>query len=746
MDVRSLEYGEHATRILRDTPDVRTAVTGATLHFDTNRAHAFAEIDAEVWRRWAEGVKHHTITHLDTLLEEAATKLESNGITVHWAGTADEARAAVRSIVERTGSRRAVKGKSMLSEELGINEMLGTLGVEVFETDLGEYILQLLDEPPSHILGPAIHRSLDDIRRLFHERFDTALDASPETIAAAARRVLRDAFISADVGITGANFVVAETGTIALIENEGNIRLSTSVPRVHIAIAGIEKLLPRWTDLAPFLQLTARAATGQRIGTFVSLIQGPRGFAGTGAAPADSTSGARRAEHDGPDEVHLIFVDNGRTRVLADEVIAPILRCVRCSACLNVCPVYRQTGGHAYGWVYSGPLGAVLNPGLLGLGNTHPLPFASTLCGACADVCPVRIPIPEMLLEWRRRTVEQGLRPASEQRMMSGFATLATRPATFRAAGRLVRALPARIRRALPVLRDWAGPRAAPQPSRRSFLELWKREGRTSAAPADATRNAKPGSPPHPPGRHGDRNEESARNEDRMNEPTRRAFAGGRRGRAAARQTAMPGIAANDVLDRVRSALAERTRTAHPGPLAARDEAAAGLLRPAGEDHDEAVIERFRERATATGANVVAFATLTEAAAWLAVFTREFETAVVGALVSPRLSPLDYGARREPPATARLGVSSAIAAAAETGTVVLDSRDGREAQMLPRSHLVWVQRGAIHPTLAEALDAVRADLPAALGLHSGPSRSADIGRVIVTGVHGPGHVVFAIIP
>ncbi|MGD8278653.1 MAG: lactate utilization protein B [Gemmatimonadota bacterium] len=454
MEPHASEYRERAARILRETPGVRTAVTGAALHFDAGRARAYGALDADAWRGWAERVKTNALTNLDTYLEQAERSLRGNGVEVHWADTVADAHAVLTGIVRSTGARRVVKGKSMLSEELGVNALLESLGVEVFETDLGEYILQLLHESPSHILGPAIHRSLEDIRALFSQRFGTPADASPEALAGAARAVLREAFLTADIGITGANFVVAETGTVALIENEGNIRLTTSAPRVHVALVGIEKVLPRWEDLAGFLQLTSRAATGQPIGCFATLVQGPA-----------------RGEPDGPEEVHIVFVDNGRTRVLADPDGWEVLRCVRCGACLNACPVYRQTGGHAYGWVYSGPLGAVLNPGLLGLEEAKSLPFASTLCGACADVCPVRIPIPSLLLEWRRRAVADGLAPAGEKPAMRLYAALAKRPALFRFAGRLLRRVPRRLLGRLPVLSRWAAVREPPVPSARSFLE-----------------------------------------------------------------------------------------------------------------------------------------------------------------------------------------------------------------------------------------------------------------------------------
>ncbi len=459
MRIRSNEYRKRSREIIRGDPAVREAVTGATLAFDRNRKQAYEEVDADAWRRWAEGVKNHVLTHLDDYLAEAEAKLEANGARVHWAADAQEAREIVTTLAEKASVKSIVKGKSMLTEEIGLNSALESVGIRVCETDLGEYILQLLDEPPSHILGPAIHKSLGEVRRLFADRLGTSSEDSPNALAHAARRELRDAFVDADMGISGANFVVAETGTVVLIENEGNIRLATSLPRVHVALAGIEKLLPRMSDVAGFLQLTARAGTGQPTGCFVSLIQGPA------AQPGD----------DGPEEVHVVFVDNGRTAVLEHEHAWEALRCVRCGACLNVCPVYRQTGGHAYGWVYSGPIGSVLDPGLLGLREAMPLPFASTLCGACTDACPVRIPIPELLLRWRQEAQEQGLAPKAEGLALAALAGVASRPALYRLAGSVASRLGATgAGRALPVLREWSGDRAAPQPSRPTFRRLWR--------------------------------------------------------------------------------------------------------------------------------------------------------------------------------------------------------------------------------------------------------------------------------
>ncbi len=452
-------YREEAAKTIRDKPEVRTSITAATRTFDAHRVHAWGQIDADRWRDWARDVKSHVLGHLDEYLEQAEEQLTANGAHVHWAETAEDALAILGDIVREHGVESAVKAKSMLSEELGVNAHLESLGVHVRETDLGEYIIQLLGQPPSHIVGPAIHLSVNDCQRLFHERLGTPLDAEPDELAGAARDALRAEFLAADLGISGGNFLAADTGTVALIENEGNIRLSTSLPRVHVACVGIEKLVPKLEDVSGFLQLTARAATGQPIGNFVSLIQGPR----------------KNDEVDGPEEVHVVLVDNGRTKLLADDAAWEALRCVRCGACLNICPVYRQTGGHAYGWTYSGPIGAIIAPAMLGLEEAMPLPYASSLCGACTDVCPVRIPIPELLVHWREKAVEQGLTPMTETMGLKAYAKLAQKPDLFGAAGSVLRHVPLELGgRALPVLAGWMQERSAPKSSKKSFLQMWK--------------------------------------------------------------------------------------------------------------------------------------------------------------------------------------------------------------------------------------------------------------------------------
>ena len=453
------KYPTASAQALKDKPGVRETVISATNIANKKRSAAYQQIDSDMWRNWGRDVKSHVLTNLDRYLEQAEEQLLANGAKVHWAETAHDALGLLEKIVSDHGIGSAVKAKSMLSEELGVNEHLEELGVQVRETDLGEYIIQLLGDRPSHIVGPAMHLSLEDCQRLFHEKFGTPLDGRPEILAAAAREALREEFLAADLGISGCNFLIAETGTVALIENEGNIRLSTSLPRIHVALVGIEKIVPCLEDVSGLIQLTSRAATGQPIGNFISLIQGPK----------------RDDEIDGPEEVHVILVDNGRTRLLADDKAWEALRCVRCGACLNICPVYRQTGGHPYGWTYSGPIGAIIAPGMLGIKEAMPLPYASSLCGACVDVCPVRIPITELLLHWRERAVEEGLTPGIESAGIKAYTKAAERPGIFRAAAAVLRHLPLNaVGRALPILRGWVKERSAPASSSKSFMRQWK--------------------------------------------------------------------------------------------------------------------------------------------------------------------------------------------------------------------------------------------------------------------------------
>jgi len=354
--------------------------------FTIKRNLMFAELpDGEALRDRARRIKQHTIENLDTYLLRLEENIKRLGGTVHWARTGAEARSIILGLARKNNVTRVVKAKSMVTEEIELNEALEEVGIEAVETDLGEYIVQLAHEKPSHILAPAIHKSKGDISILFAEKLGAANLVEAEELTVVARKRLREKFLTAGMGITGANFGVADTGTIVLVENEGNIRLSTSLPRIHVALMGVEKLVPSLEDLAVFLKVLARSASGQKMSSYVSFITGPR----------------RPGEADGADEFHLVLIDNGRTRILADEEMRESLYCLRCGACLNVCPVYQKIGGHAYGSVYSGPIGSIITPAFAGLEKTKDLPFASTLCGACREICPVRIDIPRILLKLR---------------------------------------------------------------------------------------------------------------------------------------------------------------------------------------------------------------------------------------------------------------------------------------------------------------------------------------------------------
>ncbi|MFL6276102.1 MAG: LutB/LldF family L-lactate oxidation iron-sulfur protein [Blastocatellia bacterium] len=438
--------------------------------FTLRRAAAFAELpEGEALRDRARAIKQQTINHLDHYLVELERNVERLGGHVHWARTGDEACAIILDIARRNRVRSVVKSKSMATEEIHLNTALGREGIEAIETDLGEYIVQLADEPPSHILAPAIHKSKGDIAALFADKLRATNLHEAEEIAAVARLRLRERFRSAEMGVTGANFAVAETGTIVLLENEGNIRLSTSLPRLHVAVVGIEKLIPRFADLSIFLKILARSATGQTMSSYVSFITGTR----------------RANEVDGADEFHLVLLDNGRTRILADEAKRESLYCLRCGACLNVCPVYQKIGGHAYGTVYPGPIGSIITPPLVGLEQTKDLPFASTLCGACREVCPVRINIPHVLLSLRGDWSEgkgdkQPRGPWLERMAIKAWAWAMKHPRVYNWSFRL----PARFQRLL--LKDgkferlplafgnWTRNRDFPAIAPKPFRALWR--------------------------------------------------------------------------------------------------------------------------------------------------------------------------------------------------------------------------------------------------------------------------------
>ncbi len=381
---------------------------------------------------------------------------------MHFATTADEARDIILDIARRTGARMAVKSKSMATEEIHLNDALTAAGVTPVETDLGEYIIQLAHERPSHIIAPAIHKTKGQVAELFARELKREVAADPEVLTRIARAELREKFLQADLGITGANFAVAETGTVVLVTNEGNGRMVTSLPRVHVAVMGVEKVVPSMTDLMVFLNVLAKSATGQKLSVYTTLVQGPR----------------RPEELEGPDEFHLVLLDNGRIAQIGGT-LREALYCLRCGACLNVCPVYRQIGGHAYGYTYPGPIGILLTAMLNGPRSVKELSHASSLCGACAEACPVRIDIPRMLIELRKEVDEAKLAPWTERVVFKAFAWLLGQPALYRLGGPLGRLLQrpfvrsGRIR-ALPLLFGrWTRTRDLPPVATRTFQERW---------------------------------------------------------------------------------------------------------------------------------------------------------------------------------------------------------------------------------------------------------------------------------
>ena len=446
-----------ARKALAD-PQLRRNLQHATTTIREKSGRVIAELpDWQELRSAGSALKAETMARLPELLEQLETAVTAAGGTVHWAADANEANAIVTELVRATGHDRVIKVKSMATQEIGLNEALEAAGITPVETDLAELIVQLGEDKPSHILVPAIHRNRAEIREIFLRAMpgvDPGLTDDPPVLAAAARRYLRETFLRTKVAVSGANFGIAETGTLAVVESEGNGRMCLTLPDTLITVMGIEKVVPRWSDLEVFLQLLPRASTGERMNPYTSMW--------TGVTPGD-----------GPQDFHLVLLDNGRSAVLADEVGRQALHCIRCSACLNVCPVYERTGGHAYGSVYPGPIGAILSPQLTGVADNASLPYASSLCGACFDACPVKIDIPAILVHLRN----QAPHPRSEAAVMAAAAYTMDRPKLYVAAQRaakLARIAGRRGRGLPPPLNGWTVSRDVPQPPAETFRDWWR--------------------------------------------------------------------------------------------------------------------------------------------------------------------------------------------------------------------------------------------------------------------------------
>ena len=460
-------FKENAHNALADT-QLQKALGNVRMNFIGKRAAAADRLpEFEALRNQARDIRDHVLRYLDVYLEIYERNVIAAGGHVHWARTADEACKIIVDIAKARDAKTVAKGKSMVSEEIGLNAALERAGVKAVETDLGEYIIQLRGEAPSHIIAPAVHLNQEDVEAEFrkahtHLPQDRNLEA-PEALLAEARAELRAKFLAADIGVTGANFLVAETGTSIIVTNEGNGDLSQILPKVHVVVASIEKIAPTLDDASALIRVLARSATGQDMSVYTTLSTGPR----------------RPDDVDGPQEYHVVLIDNGRSNMLGTD-FEEMLRCIRCGACMNHCPVYHAVGGHAYGWVYPGPMGAVLTPSLIGVDKSGHLPNASTFCGRCESVCPVHIPLPKLMRHWREREFERHLSPAPTRAGLRLWAFFAKRPALYRFATSISMRALAWLGRdkgrfaSLPLAKGWTQTRDMPAPQGATFQAQWK--------------------------------------------------------------------------------------------------------------------------------------------------------------------------------------------------------------------------------------------------------------------------------
>lgn len=462
MEVRSMHFKATASGKLNDAV-LQGAMKKAKGKFVDGRAAAVAEID--VWqpmRTHAAALRDLTIANLDAYLLEFEANATRRGAIVHWAESAAEANDIIVRIARDNAVKIATKSKSMVSEEISLNDALEAAGVEVVETDLGEYILQLAKEPPSHIVAPAVHKTKEQVADLFVAAHHKPRLTDIPSMTLEAREVLREKFLSADMGISGANFVIAETGTTLTVTNEGNADMVTTIPRIHVVVTGIEKVIPTLEDFATLIRLLPRSAIGQTVSNYLTITTGVKG----------------EGDLDGPEQMHIVLIDAGRTKLVGSDM-QEMLRCIRCGACMNHCPVYQNVGGHAYGWVYPGPMGSVLTPTYVGIENAGDLPNAATFCGECQVVCPVKIPLPDLMRKWRERQFTQQLRPWSERAGIAVWSAFATRPTLYawstRIAARVASLLGGAKRRItwLPGLDGWTDGRDMPAPTGKTFRELY---------------------------------------------------------------------------------------------------------------------------------------------------------------------------------------------------------------------------------------------------------------------------------
>ena len=465
MQVTSMHFKARAGGKLADA-NLQGALRKLQSNFVKGRADRVAELDNfDAIRNAAAAIRDRALANLDLYLEEFEKNATARGAVVHWAETTQEANRIVCELAAKYDVRKIAKSKSMVSEECALNEALEAAGIEVIETDLGEYILQLAHEPPSHIVAPVVHKTRGEVSDLFADKHRQPRKTGIAELTREAREMLRPHFVTADMGISGANFIIAETGSTLIVTNEGNGRMVTTLPRVHVAITGIEKVVPTLEDVTTLLRLLPRHGTGQTITNYISVTTGVKS----------------EGELDGPRHFHVILVDAGRTRLMGSD-LQPMLRCIRCGACMNHCPVYQSVGGHAYGWVYPGPMGSVLTPMYVGLENALDLPNAATLCNQCGVVCPVKIPLPDLMRKLRERQFERGLKPWSERLGLGLWGWVAQRPALYAMMVKIGARLLARMGGAdkmihnLPFGGGWTAGRDLPAPQGRTFHELYRKQ------------------------------------------------------------------------------------------------------------------------------------------------------------------------------------------------------------------------------------------------------------------------------